>query len=85
MPEISNFYGIIITMLFNEHNLPHFHVKYGEYRAQITIKDGVVQGMLPRRVLNMVYEWLDLHYDELLENWQRIENREPLQKIEPLK
>ena len=35
MPEISNFYGIIITMLFDDHNPPHFHVKYGENRAVI--------------------------------------------------
>ncbi|MDR0864379.1 MAG: DUF4160 domain-containing protein [Candidatus Symbiothrix sp.] len=85
MPEISNFYGIVISMLFNEHNPPHFHVRYGEYRAQITIQDGIVQGILPRRALNLVFEWLDLHRDELMDNWGKIENREPLDKIEPLK
>ena len=84
MPEISNFYGIVITMLFQDHNPPHFHVKYGEYRAQITITDGIIKGTLPRRALNLVFEWLDLHRDELMENWKRIENREDLQKIEPL-
>ena len=69
MPEISRFYGIIIGMFFNEHNPPHFHVKYEEYKAEITIKDGIVTGKLPRRALNLVFEWLDLHRDELLENW----------------
>ena len=33
MPEISRFFGIIIFMYFDEHNPPHFHVKYGEERA----------------------------------------------------
>ena len=28
MPEISTFYGIIISMFFSDHNPPHFHVKY---------------------------------------------------------
>ena len=28
MPEISRFFGIIIFMYFDEHNPPHFHVKY---------------------------------------------------------
>ncbi|MDR1340304.1 MAG: DUF4160 domain-containing protein [Prevotellaceae bacterium] len=28
MPEISFFYGIIVTIFFDEHNPPHFHVKY---------------------------------------------------------
>ena len=37
MPRISNFYGIVIWMYFNEHNPPHFHATYGEYE----IIDGV--------------------------------------------
>ena len=85
MPEISRFYGIIITMFINEHNPPHFHVEYHDYKAMITIEDGIVMGALPRRALNLVYEWLDLHKDELLENWKRIESNQNLQKIEPLK
>lgn len=85
MPEISRFYGIIITMFINEHNPPHFHVEYQDYKAMITIEDGIVMGALPRRALNLVYEWLDLHKNELLENWKRIESNQNLQKIEPLK
>lgn len=68
-----------------DHNSPHFHVKYGEYRALITIQDGMIQGVLPRRAINMVYEWLDLHKDELMENWRRMEKCQELNKIEPLK
>jgi len=30
MPEISRFYGIVIMLYINEHNPPHFHVKYDE-------------------------------------------------------
>jgi len=37
MPTISMFYGIIITMFYKEHNPPHFHVRYGGYRAQVTL------------------------------------------------
>lgn len=32
MPVISKFLGIVITMYWNEHNPPHFHAKYGEYK-----------------------------------------------------
>ena len=85
MPEISSFYGILIYMYFNEHNPPHFHVKYGDYNAIITIEDGIVKGSLPRRALNLIYDWLDLHKEDLMENWRRLENSESALKIEPLK
>ncbi len=84
MPEISRFYGIIITMFYDDHNPPHFHVRYGEYHATIGIENGLFNGSLPRRVLRMVYEWLDFHKEDLLHNWElcKCEN-EPLY-ISPL-
>ena len=85
MPEISSFYGIIIYMYYKEHQPPHFHVWYNEYQCEITIKDGIITGQLPRRAARLVFEWLDLHYDELMENWNRSERKEALLKIEPLK
>ncbi|WP_455635955.1 DUF4160 domain-containing protein [Parabacteroides sp.] len=84
MPEISHFYGIVIYMYINEHNPPHFHVWYQGYKAIITIKGGIVTGSLPRRALTMVYEWLDLHQEELMDNWRRLANKEAPRKIEPL-
>ncbi|MEQ9467058.1 MAG: DUF4160 domain-containing protein [Ekhidna sp.] len=84
MPEISRFYGIIIKMYFNEHNPPHFHIEYQDYEAVMNIETGEVIGNISRRALNLVYDWLDQHRDELLENWKRIEERKPLNKIKPL-
>ena len=84
MPEISSFYGIDIYMYMSEHNPPHFHVKYHEYEAIITIKDGIVKGSLPRRALNLVFEWLDQHQDELMQNWERLGRAELPIKISPL-
>ncbi len=84
MPEISRFYGIIIYMYMNEHQPPHFHVWYNDYKAIITIEDGVVTGSLPRRALKLVYEWLDLHKVELMDNWKRMEQKDELLNIEPL-
>ena len=85
MPEISRFYGITIYMFFNDHAPPHFHTKYGDFEATININDGVVNGKMPRRALKLIYEWLDLHQDDLRENWYLMEKRKPLKKIEPLK
>lgn len=32
MPQLSRFYGIIIYLYFEDHNPPHIHAKYGEYK-----------------------------------------------------
>lgn len=45
MPEICRFLGIIIAMYYKDHNPPHFHVRYNEYKASISIKDlAVLEG-----------------------------------------
>jgi hypothetical protein len=38
MPEISRFFGIVIAMFYDEHNPPHFHVRYNEHKAEIGIQ-----------------------------------------------
>ena len=85
MPEISRFLGMIIAMYHNEHNPPHFHVRYNEYQASISIKDLAVQeGKLPPKVLGLVMEWAVIHQDELLKNWELARNFDSLQPIAPL-
>lgn len=82
--SISCFYGIIVMMFFDEHNPPHFHVRYNEYKAIININDGLITGTLPRRVVNLVYEWLDLHKEELLTNWNLLKANHQPNPITPL-
>lgn len=81
MPEICRFLGIVITMYFDEHNPPHFHVRYNEFRASVEISSlNVIAGTLPARVRGLVQEWAELHKEELAEIWATQEFR----KIEPL-
>jgi hypothetical protein len=85
MPQISRFFGIVISMFYDEHLPPHFHANYGEFNAEISIGDlNIIEGKLPARVLGLVIEWASLHQDELLENWRKVESLEKLQKIDPL-
>lgn len=84
MPEISRFFGIIIKMYYNEHSPPHFHVEYQDYTAVINIEDGTVKGEMPRKELSLIFQWLDLHKEELLNNWELSIARQPLLKISPL-
>ncbi len=85
MPEISRFYGIVIQMFFNDHNPPHFHVEYGEFKAVVSIEDEIVEGFMPKRALRLVFEWMDLHKAELMENWELARAGKPLKGVEPLK
>ena len=67
MPEISRFFGIIISMNYSEHPPPHFHVTYGSQQATVDIVDlRVTAGRLSPRVLGMVMEWAALHQLELV-------------------
>jgi hypothetical protein len=60
MPEICRFLGIVITMYFSEHDPPHVHVRYNEYRAVMSIDDlNVLAGRLPARVRGLVEEWAE--------------------------
>jgi len=41
MPEISRFLGIVIAILYRDHEPPHFHATYGEYEVTVRIRDGI--------------------------------------------
>jgi len=57
LPEISRFLGIVIAMFYNDHEPPHFHVRYGERRAIVAIDTLVLlEGSLPSRVLGLVID-----------------------------
>jgi hypothetical protein len=86
MPEISRFFGIIIAMFHNDYNPPHFHARYGSYKAAIKIDNfKVLEGYLPPRALGIVMEWAAINKNELLMDWELAIERKPLSPIEPLK
>jgi hypothetical protein len=59
VPTLSEFFGIIIRMYYDDHAPPHFHAYYGEFSAQIAIDTlGVMGGSLPGRALALVVEWV---------------------------
>ena len=85
MPTISSFYGILIRMFYNDHEPAHFHATYAEFQATIDIERlTVVEGSLPRRALELVLDWAELHQAELRENWSLARQRQPPHKIQPL-
>lgn len=87
MPEISSFEGIVVYMLFNDvsqHNKPHVHVYYGEYKASIGIDGELLSGSLPHRQLKIVIGWIALHEEELYKAWNNAVSGKQFNKIKPL-
>jgi hypothetical protein len=84
MPELSRFYGSIVTMFFNDHEPRHFHARYGEYAVSIGIDDlRVLKGQLPPRAPSLTIEWASIHQDDLRGAWQAVQGGSRT-AIEPL-
>ena len=84
MPEICRFLGIVITLCFNDHDPPHFHVRYGESRATFAIDAlKLLDGELPPRVVGLVAEWAAMHRFELRRNWTLLATEGKFRRIEP--
>jgi hypothetical protein len=87
VPRISAIYGIVIGMYWREahHLVPHFHAEYSGHEASIAVDGTVLGGSLPPRALRLVRAWARLHETELLANWERARERQPLDPIDPLR
>ena len=84
MPTISMFYGIIIRMYYDDHNPPHFHAFYGDYKAIFNFEGELVEGNLPKTKIKLITAWTLIHKDELLANWELAKNSEKLYDINHL-
>lgn len=68
-----------------EHNPPHFHAYYGEYKALFNLETlEVSEGSLPRKQSRLVQAQAELHIDELKADWDLAMNGETPYKIAPL-
>ena len=85
MPILSMFYGVIISMFYKDHNPPHIHIQYAEYKAIVDFNGDIVEGELPVKQRKLIEAWIVLHQDELYANWQLAKDKQGLFKIDPLK
>ena len=68
-------------MYYDEHNPPHFHVRYNDFRATIDIQSlNILSGGLPAKVRGLVQEWAEPNRKALLEMW----NSKDFYKLDPL-
>jgi hypothetical protein len=88
MPELSRFFGIIIRMFaepFGPHHRPYFHAYYQESVAVYALDQiELIAGALPLRQQRLVEAWAELHRDELMQDWQLLQQGRRPQPIAPL-
>lgn len=88
MPELSRFFGVIIRMYVeagDPHHVAHFHAYYQDDVAVIGLDPiELIAGSLPRRQRRLVEAWAELHQEELLADWHRLQAGQPPFPIAPL-
>ena len=82
LPRISEFFGIVVSMYYNDHQPPHFHARYAEHEVEIRLGSlQILRGSLPTSRLALVVTWAHLHADELAANWEAARRGDPLSGI----
>lgn len=85
MPVISTFFGIAIRMFFGDHPPPHFHAEYQGEKATFNFRGEILAGNISSKTAQrLIREWARLHRLELVVNWRKIEQGQPLNRIKPL-
>ena len=85
VPEISRFFGIVISMFYSDHARPHFHARCGSDSIVVEIDGDGIRGSFPPNRLSLLFEWRELHRAELRANWERLRRGESPASIDPLK
>lgn len=87
MPIISQFYGIIISMLYNEpenHNKPHLHARYNGEKASYDLDSNRISGDMPIKQDKLIQAWIQIHKEELNSLWILMRDENKYFKIKPL-
>ena len=89
MPVISMFYGVIVSLYFQDdrrHHRPHVHARYQDDEAVFAIPEGdLLEGSVPPAKMKLVLAWIEIHRDELMADWHLAINGQQPFKIEPLR
>ena len=87
MPIISQFYGIIISMFYNEpsiHNKPHLHARYNGLKASYDLDSNKISGDMPLKQDKLIQAWIQIHKEELNSLWILMRDENKYFKIKPL-
>ena len=46
MPVVTVFFGIVVTMFYNDHDPPHFHAEYQGQRGKFDLDGEIIVGSI---------------------------------------
>ncbi|MFH1962484.1 MAG: DUF4160 domain-containing protein [bacterium] len=85
MPIISRFFGVVIRMFYDEHNPPHLHAEYQSNKVVFDFQGNIIKGTFnSKTATKLVREWIDIHINELEEDWELARESKEVKKIAPL-
>ncbi len=83
MPIIARFLGVVVRMFFNDHNPPHLHAEAQQQEGIYALRDGQrLEGELKTKDEKNVQAWMARRRPELLANWERARQGQPLDQVE---
>ena len=69
-----------------QHHVPHFHAYYQEEVGIYSIEPAeLIAGSLPKRQRRLVEAWAELHQEELMADWNTLQEGRKPEPIDPLK
>lgn len=75
--------GLLIYIYAFDHNPPHIHVRGGSSDFSITLEERIIEGRTSSKVVSLINQFIDEHYDELMEIWAKAQRGEKITKVQP--
>ena len=89
MPTLSMFFGIVVKMYKErggQHNRPHIHVQHADKAATVDIETReILAGNIDKDDYDKIRGWMSIHHEELMANWNLLDEEGTFFRIEPLK
>jgi hypothetical protein len=72
-------------MFYDDHEPPHLHAEFGGRKALFDFQGNILRGSLESKTANrLIREWIDLHHDELRDDWELARTGKQVKSIQPL-
>jgi hypothetical protein len=82
VPTVAIVDGMLILLFFDDHDPPHFHVEFGEFRARVSIATAtMLDGRLPVAKRRKLLEWTRDHREDLGRAWHDVRKGLKVQRI----